>query len=107
MAVEAIIYAHLFLWMNRPKTWKIDRNVVEVNKCIWKNDEEKTVVTLRFSDGKTVEFKLGRHVAPMTSASFATLVSELAMFQYDSLFWFQNRMKANTCKKYLVRDEND
>lgn len=41
VAVEAIIYAHLFLWMNRPKTWKIDRNVVEVNKCIWKNDEEK------------------------------------------------------------------
>lgn len=68
---------------------------------------KKTVVTLRFSDGKTVEFKLGRHVAPMTSASFATLVSELAMFQYDSLFWFQNRMKANTRKKYLVRDEND
>lgn len=41
MAVEAIVYAHLFLWMNRPKTLKIDRNVVEVNKCIWKNDEEK------------------------------------------------------------------
>lgn len=107
MAVEAIIYAHLFLWINRPKIWKIDRNVVEVNKCIWKKDEKKTVVTLRSSDGKTVEFKSGWHAAPMTSASFATLVLELALFQYDSLFWFQNRLKANTCKKHLVRDEND
>lgn len=37
-----------------------------------KTMKKKTVVTLHISDGKTVEFKLGRHVAPMTSASFAT-----------------------------------
>lgn len=41
MVVEVIIYVYLFFWMNRLKIWKIDRNVVEVNKCIWKNDEEK------------------------------------------------------------------
>lgn len=59
---------------------------------------KKTVVTLRFSDGKTVEFKLGWHVAPMTGASFATLVSELAIFQYDSLFDFRTEWKQTHVK---------
>lgn len=80
MVVEVIIYVYLFFWINRLKIWKIDRNVVEVNKCIWKKDEKKIVVILCFLDGKIVEFKLGWYVVLMISVFFVILVLELVMF---------------------------
>lgn len=104
------VHAQLFLCINRPKIYgkSMEMLLKSINvygklremlvKSINVYDEEKKTALHWATQRRQrcVEFKLGWHAAPMTSATFATLVSELVMFQHDSLFWFQNRMKANT-----------